>query len=132
MRLLQKQEAEHSLKRENDELVDQNLTLRSYYGKALERLRGAKDDYSKDKLKKMEEYEAFCRALDEKKAKKLQELAEVSKAVEDRREIYYGLVAKQDSLEDRIYKQDQREKILDLRENFIKEIEEKQNAKLYG
>ena len=60
MKLLQKQEAEHSLRRENEELVDQNLRLRDFWGKALERLRGAKDDYSKDKLKKMEEYEAFC------------------------------------------------------------------------
>lgn len=132
MRLLQKQEAEGSLKRENADLLDDNIRLRELYGKAVERFRGMKDDYSEDKLKKLKEYESFCLELNGKKTKLLKELTEIEKAVSDRKETYYGLVAKQDALQERLYQVEQRERNLDMRENFIKEIEEKQHAFIHG
>jgi hypothetical protein len=129
MKLLSKNEAQANKKRENEGLIESNIKLRKFYKEITDKIRGAKTDYSGDKLIALESFDRFVSELNEKKSKLLQEYNSIVKAIEDKKEIYYGLIVKQDELEERVYQADEREKKLDLREEFINELERKWTTK---
>lgn len=126
MKLLRKQEAKSRIKKENEELIETNIRLRKYYKSILKKLDTIKEDYSPEKVKKLEEFEKFCADLNKKKAKLLEGLEYVKQEIEKKKDIYYGLIGKQDQLEERIYQADEKERKLDDRELWLKELEEKQ------
>ena len=125
MKLLSQKEAQSYKKRENDALIDSNIRLRKYWQDITHKLSTAKNDYSTDKLEKQAEFERFCKDIQDKREKLLQELASLQKQIEDKREIYYGLIVKQDELQEVKYKIQEEYKKLDLREAFVLDLEEK-------
>ena len=125
MKLLSKIEAETSVKRDNDFLIEKNIRLRRYWGEFLKRLNSVKQDYGPEKLKKLEEFEGFCREINAKRSKLLKELSDLEKLIEDKKEIIYGLVERQDLLEEQVHKIKERENKVELRELFVGELEAK-------
>ncbi len=129
MKLMSQVEARSRKKRENDALVDSNLRLKGYYNTISKKLSTIKEDYDPDKLQKLAEFERFCKDIELQRTKLLQELAGIQKLVADTKEIYYGLITKQDELFEKQYKIEEENKKLDLREAFVTDLEKKWQAK---
>lgn len=125
MKLLARSEAQASKKRENDALVESTLRLSGYHQRLTKRLANIKDDYSADKLARLREYEQFCKDLNAKREKLLKELSAIESIIEEKKEIYYGLIEKQDALEDKAREIKEENEKLDLREKFVLDLEEK-------
>ena len=125
MKLLGKQEATSLRKQRNDALIDESLRLNGVYKTVKSKLDTIKDNYDPEKLRAMADFEAFCKDLDQKKSKKLKELVAIEAIIEEKKELYYGLIAKQDALDERIYQIGERENKVELREKFISELEAK-------
>ena len=125
MKLLSKSEATIGLKKENDSLIGSNLRLREMEKQVLKRLNEAKLDYSPEKIKALKDFEQFTADLMEKKSKLLSELNAYEKLIEERKDIYYGLVERQDALMEKSYQINEQNKKLDLREAFVSELERK-------
>ena len=125
MKLLSKNEAHSAKKIENDDLIGMNVRLREYMQKATLRLNTLKDSYAPDKMAKLKEFEEFCADLQVKRSKLLKELSIIEEQIEKKRELYYGLVEKQDALEEKVYQLHEQEKKLELREQFVTQLEEK-------
>lgn len=125
MKLLSKTDARDQRKRDNDSLVDSNIRLRKMENEVLSRLNNAKADYAPDKVAALEEFNSFLKDIQEKKAKLLKELSAIQSLVNDEKEIYYGLVAKQDVLEERAHAVRESEDKLNIREAFINQLEQK-------
>jgi hypothetical protein len=129
MRLLSKTGVDNKIRVENDELVDRNIRLRQFERTITERLNTIKESYEPDKLAKLTEFETFCKDIEAKKQKLLRELDGIGKLIESKKEIYYGLITKQDQLEERIYQATEQEAKLKLREAFVVDLEQKWRAK---
>lgn len=127
MQLLSQKETKSKLRKEHDELIDTSVRLNTIVREKHRELNTLKRHYDPDKLQAKADFDAFCRDIQEKKSRLLQELAQIEKEIEAKKDIYFGLVAKQDALEERIYAANEREAKLNLRENFINELERKQN-----
>ena len=125
MKLLSKSEATLGLKKSNEDLLGSNLRLREIEKQVLKRLNEAKLDYDPEKVKALKDFEQFTADLMEKKSKLLKELNAYEKLIEERKEIFYGLVAKGDALLEEEYKIKEANKKLDLRESFITDLERK-------
>ena len=125
MRLLPKKEVESKIRKERDQLLEESVRLRRYYRETKSKLSTIKDDYSKDRLERLDEFERFAAAILEKKGKLLKELSDTNEEIKKRQDVYYGLVEKQDELDDREYKLKERERKLDDREEFIRQLEVK-------
>ena len=125
MKLLSKSEATLGLKKSNEDLLGSNLRLREIEKQVLKRLNEAKLDYDPEKVKALKDFEQFTADLMEKKSKLLKELNAYEKLIEERKEIFYGLVAKGDALLEEEYKIKEENKKLDLRESFITDLERK-------
>ena len=125
MKLLTKNDARLQKKRENESLIESNIRLRTYWQGITKKLDTIKDSYSADKLERLADFERFCKELQVKKDKVLSELAQWQKLVEETKEIYYGLITKQDELQEVKYKIDEENKKLDLREAFVVDLEQK-------
>lgn len=125
MKLLAKSEAKASIKKDNEELIGTNIRLREMEKKALDRLNNAKANYDPEKTQALKDFEQFTADLNEKKSRLLSELRAYDKLIEDRKEIYYGLIEKQDVLEEKLYLMGEKNKKLDLREAFITDLEKK-------
>ena len=126
MKLLPKQEAKSRIKKENEELIDTNIRLRKQYKSILKKLDTIKDDYTPERVKILEDFEKFCIDIQQKESKLLQNLEYIKQEIEKKKDIYFGMIERQDQLDERIYQADEKEKKLDLRENFLKELEKKQ------
>src|SRR3990167_11484234 len=98
MKLLSKSEATLGLKKSNEDLLGSNLRLREIEKQVLKRLNEAKLDYDPEKVKALKDFEQFTADLMEKKSKLLSELNAYEKLIEERKDIYYGLVERQDAL----------------------------------
>ncbi len=125
MKLLAKDIAQSKIKKNNDELVDVNIRLRKSYAEIISRLNTAKLNYEPEKIKAYEDFERFCKELKVKKSKLLEELNMLEAEIERKKDLYYGLIAKQDQLDEKVYQINEKEKKLDLREKFILDIEQK-------
>jgi len=125
MKLLSQKDAQSKKKLENDALIGSNIRLRKMYHDITQKLNTVKDSYAQDKLDRLADFEKFLGELQVQKAKVLGELAGIQKLVEDTKEIYYSLIIKQDALQEVKYKIDEENKKLDLREIFIKDLEER-------
>ena len=125
MKLLAKKEAEIGIKKSNEELLSANIRLREMEKQVVKRLNEAKLNYDPEKVKALKDFEQFITDLNEKKSKSLQELSAYNKLIEERKELYYGLVEKQDLIEEELYKVKEANRKLDLREAFIVDLERK-------
>lgn len=129
MKLLAKSTADAMLKKDNEELVDTNIRLRRFWQDITTRLNGVKDNYEPDKLRKLREFEAFVKDLIAKKATLLAELEGLETLIAQKKELYYGLINKQDALDLRLSEDAERKRTLDLREAFVVDLEQKWRAK---
>lgn len=125
MKLLDKKTAQTNIKKDNEELVTTNIRLRKFYRDITSRLNTAKDNYEPEKIQKLKEFEKYCEEINIKKSRLLQELKGIENEIERKKDIYYGLIEKQDLLDEKIYQMNEQEKKLDLREGFIKTLEQK-------
>ena len=130
MRLLAKKDADNKLRKENEELIDTNIRLRKSYTDIVKRLNTIKENYEPDKLKKLKEFEDFCKDLQVKKSKLLEEYREIDTAIERKKDLYYGLIAKQDLLDEKVYQIKQEENKLGVRQLFVEELERKWQEKV--
>jgi len=125
MKLLSKNEAQSSLRKDNDELLETNLRLRQFERNVVGKLNTIKETYEPEKLAKLKEFEQFCKELAVKRSKLLQELAGIEQEIVKKKEIYYGLIAKQDALDEKIFNLHEQESKLKLREAFVVDLEQK-------
>lgn len=125
MKIFSKQDVHQKIKRDNDLLIQDNLRLR----KKNETLH--KSNTGIDYNKAEQDFKKFIAEINDKRQKMLLELEELQKAIDLRKDIYYGLVEKQDILEERIYKLEQKEKQLDARERFVNQLETNFNNMAY-
>ena len=126
MKLLDRKEAQSKVKKDNDELILSNIRLRKLWQEITNKLNTIKENYNPDKLKILREFETFCKDILEKKSKLLEELMGIQKEIEKKKDIYFGVIAKQDLLDEKIYQMKEQEKKLDMREAFVGELEKKQ------
>lgn len=125
MKLLSRPQAKKSIEKENQDLIESNIRLRKLEKEALSRINSAKSDYSSDKLKVLRDFEVFTKEINEKKSELLKELTDIQTEIDRKKDIYYGLVIKQDELEEKTYEITERERKVELREKFVKQIEDK-------
>lgn len=129
MKLLSQKSALSKRKQDNDELIETNIRLRRYHGEIVQRLNTVKDSYEPDKLLKLKQFELFVKDITAKKAKLLEELTGIEAAIEQKKELYYSLITKQDALDEKLYHLSEAQKKLDLREAFVVDLEQKWRAK---
>lgn len=125
MKLLSKSDIQSSVKKDNEELLETNLRLRKGLIGVIKNINTARTDYSSDKVRALKDFDKFVEELNQKKSNLLKELRDLTEVVEKKKDIYYGLIEKQDILEEKLYQMSERESKLDLRESFIKELEKK-------
>lgn|SRR3990167_4339491 len=130
MKLLAKKDVDNKLRRENEELIDTNIRLRKSYTDIVKRLGTIKENYEPDKIKKLKEFEDFCKELQIKKSKLLEEYREIDTAIERKKDLYYGLIAKQDLLDEKVYQIKKEEEKLGVRQLFVEELERKWQEKV--
>ena len=126
MKLLPQKAVQSKKRLENDELISENIRLRKYYQDIVQKLNTIKDTYEPDKLKRLEDFENFCKELTVKRSKLLEEVAGLDKLIADKKELYFGLIGKMDALDERVYQVKERERKADMRESFIGELEKNQ------
>ena len=85
-------------------------------------------EFDADKAKKVADYQVWCEDLQKKMSKELGNLKAYEKLVEEKKEEYYGLVAKKDEIEDRIIDLKEEQKKQELQVAFTKTILEKSHA----
>lgn len=129
MHLLSKKESDSKIKKENDELIESNIRLRKYYSEILHKLNTIKENYDPEKMAKLKDFETFCKDLLIKKEKLLQEFNTLEAEIQKKKDIYYGLIARFDELDERTYQLKEKESKLDLREAFVTDLENKIYAK---
>ena len=129
MKLLSRSECQEKIRKDNELLVDENIRLRKYLKTITEKLNNIKASYEPDKIARLKDFEGFCSDLNQKKSKLLEEYSDLSKTVERKKELYYGLIHKQDALEERIYEMNEKEKKLDLRQVFVETLEKEWQKK---
>ena len=125
MKLVSKTESVNSIKKENEELISTNIRLRKYFKDITASLATLKSNYEPDKIKKLEEFQIFCEEINVKKSKLLKELNSIEGIIEKKKEIYYGLIAKQDQLDEKLHQLNEKETNLSLRESFVVGVEER-------
>jgi len=129
MKLLDKKEAISLKKKENDSLIESNLRLKKTEQVILRRMSVLKENYEPEKVKAYQDYEQFCIEINEKKSKLLKELKDIQTHIEEKKDVYYGLIEKQDSLEEKIYQMMEEDKKLSLRKSFVEDLERKWQEK---
>ena len=125
MKLLTRKEADISIKKSNEDLIGTNIRLREMEKQVIKRLNEAKLNYEPEKLKALKDFEQFVSDITLKKSKLLEELNAYNKLIEERKDIYYGLIEKSDLLDEKVYQVAEANKKLDLREAFIVDLERK-------
>ena len=132
MKLLSRNEAQSKIKKDNDELIGTNIRLRSLWKEITQRLNLARDDYDSEKMQKLRKFEEFCREILIKKSKLLEELTGVENAIKEKKELYYGLVVKQDILDERMLDLNEQEKKLEIRQLFLENLEKQFKEKTHA
>lgn len=132
MKLFAKQDAHLKIKRDSEQLIEQNMRVRTNYESTIRKINTAKLSYDKDKLKAMEEFDKFIHDITLKKAKLLEELQKVQQAIDEKKELYYSLMEKQDLLEEKLYQLQEKERKLEIRESYVGELEKNFNNKANG
>ena len=121
--------AERSIKEDNERLIDTNIRLRKYWQDIVHKLNTVKESYEPEKTKKLEDFERFCKDLQGKKSKLLEEYTELERQIALRKDIYYNLVHRQDELAERSHEIAEENSKLTLRESFVRDLEEKWREK---
>lgn len=125
MKLLDKKEVKNRVQKENESLMEENGKLRILNQRA-RNLLGL--DFSAEKQKQLKEFQQFTDDIINKKSNLLKELTDINDIISKRRDILYGLIEKQDQLIERENAVKEREAKVELRERFVKEIENKQHG----
>lgn len=123
MKLLSKPELKSRLHKENEDLIETNQRLRKIYKEWLIKLNSVKNEYSKDKER--EDFDRLCLEFGRKKSELLKELSDLQERVNGKREVVDELIEKQDEIQEREYRVKEMETKLNLRESFIKQVENK-------
>lgn len=126
MKLLPPQEAKKDIQKKNDELIAINVRLKEIERNILKRINTLKDNYEPDKIKKFDEFTKYCNELEQKKSVLLKTMTDIEKMIEGKRDILYGLIEKQDILQEKEIEIKERERKLEMRQAFVEELERKQ------
>lgn len=129
MKLLSQKDVQSSKKKENEALIETNIRLRKFYKDITDKLNVVRENYEPEKVAKLKDFEEFCKDLISKKSKLLEEFNVLERAIKEKKELYYGLIEKQDELEEKIYQVNEAHKKLDLREAFVVDLEQKWKEK---
>ena len=129
MKLLSKSVAGSKLKQENDSLIETNIRLRNYEKLVLQRLNAIKENYAPDKIQRLNEYEMYCKEILQKKSLLLQELMAIQQQIDQKKDIYYGMISAADELSEKKYLIEEQTKKLALRESFVVDLEAKWKEK---
>ena len=129
MKLLTKNLAETEIKRENEELLSTNIRLRKFWQEITQKLNNARDNYEPEKMRALKDYEDFCKTLLAKKSELLKELQGIRNEIEKKKEIYFGMIEKQDLLQEKAYQIKEEGEKLRLRESFVEDLERKWQEK---
>ena len=76
-------------------------------------------------MARLKDFEVFCKDLLIKKDNLLQEYNALEAEIQKKKDVYYGLIEKQDVLDEKIYQANEQEKKLNLREIFVSDLEQK-------
>lgn len=125
MKLLSKNDARSKAKLEQDQVINETSRLREYAKQYRQLINSG--NFEDKKAKEVKDFEQFCKDIQTKKAKLLEELSSIQIEIENKKDVYYGFIAKQDELDERLYNIVERENKLDLREAFVKSLEKKQH-----
>lgn len=125
MKLLSPTDARSKIQKNNDELIESNIRLRKGLKQVISDLNNAKNDYSSDRVKLLKDFDRFIEEIQVKKNRLLKELKDLTEEIDRKKEVYYGLITKQDMLEEKLYQLNEREIKINLRENFVKDLEKK-------
>ena len=129
MKLLSQIEAQSVKKKENDSLIESNFRLRQTEISIKRRIERAKNNYDPEKMKALADFEKFNEELNQKKSLMLKEMKDIQSLIDEKKDIYYGLVEKQDALEERMHEVSEKEKKLELRQSFVEDLERKWKQK---
>lgn len=129
MKLLSKTSATSQLKKDNDVLIETNIRLRKSYASIVQKLNTLKDSYEPEKFQLLKEFESFSKDILNKKSVLLQELKYIEDEITKKKDIYFGLIEKQDLLDEKVYQVAEENKKLDLRKTFVEDLEEKWKKK---
>lgn len=125
MKTLSKVSAQAKIKQDNDALIATNIRLRKYESDIIARLNSIKETYEPEKLERLKEFERFCKDIQAKESKLLLELAQIDKAISDKKDVYYGLIEKSDLLQEQEHQITESNKKLELRQTFVEDLEQK-------
>lgn len=100
MELFKKEQINAKRKDQTRELMVKNERLIKSLRKVLDLQNDI--EFDQDKAKKVKDYQVWCEDLQKKMSKELGNLKAYEKLVDDKKEEYYGLVAKRDEIEDKI------------------------------
>lgn len=129
MKLLPKTEVGNSLKKENEQLIESNIRLRKFWNDITSKLNAIRENYDPEKMAKLKDFEQFCKDLMIKKDKLLQEYNALENEIQKKKDIYYGIIEKQDLLDEKIHQVQEAHNKLDLREKFVIDLETKWREK---
>jgi len=91
-----------------------------------------KEDYKPERLKALQDFNKFVEEITVRKSKLLEELRGIEALIDQKKELYYGLIEKQDILDEKLHQMREEEKRLDLRVAYVEELERKQVELLHN
>lgn len=125
MKLFTKEEVHSGVKEDNERLKAENHHLQLVNRSLNKRLDRTRSNFSQDRVQAQQQYEEFQNEIARKKSQLLEELITIQKEIKKERDLYYGLIAKQDSLDERLHDIEERETKLKMRESYVEELEKK-------
>lgn len=129
MHLLSQNEAQSSLRKENDELVETNIRLRQFWTEITRKLNTLKDNYDPEKVQLLKEFERYAKEILEKRSVLLRELQGIENEIKKKKDIYYEMINRNDQLEEKIFQMHEQEVKLKLRQSFVEDLEQKWKEK---
>lgn len=129
MHLLSQNEAQSSLLKENDELVETNIRLRQFWTEITRKLNTLKDNYDPEKVQLLKEFERYAKEILEKRSVLLRELQGIENEIKKKKDIYYEMINRNDQLEEKIFQMHEQEVKLKLRQSFVEDLEQKWKEK---
>lgn len=129
MRLFKKEEIQAKRQAQGRELTLKNEKLIASLKKILALQKDI--DFDAEKAKKVKEYMQWCQDLQEKQSKELANLKAYENLVEERKEQFYELISKKDTIEDKIMDLKEELNKLEIQVAFKRQIIEKSDALLH-
>jgi len=123
MKLLTKEEVNKVARQQNRELAQKNSRLVDFFQRSIKKLNNTEID--SDLQRKQYDYDKTVQDFLERKDTMLQELMMLQRKVEEKKDILYSLIDKQDELDERERTLREKEEVIKLQAQFVDQISEK-------